>query len=536
MTLSYNIEDNDNFFTKEQLAWLTETDIPVNVIINSASEFDDRWLCTNDPLWNIRFSGRNISIDFNSKLFKDNLSFYQIKLIKIILIYYINENSPSTIDYISRHLVFFFKELKSINHDNILCFLKSATELNKNSWLFYSVLFLSRKLEAVGFFTSSNSCEDLEDKLLFIPRPKTGDFGVYKNIDNVLPSSVISLIENGLTEWATRYTPTLNSPKEKKELFTKIKELQIESQLLDCIILGLCFITGARPVQLSKIAVQDICIDAQSNLTTRFSVMIPYAKKTKVNIERIAVALPDELGKLIYLYIALSQLTSSDPLLPQKVSSVIMVNDAINRQLIRFSSLAFQEAVKNNATIVPRYTSSLFRHNVGHSMALNGSSAEEIAYILGHSSTVAAGYYISSTPSLAEIRENALGSNPVFQNMIALMMTGSLVQRNDWIGRKVAGNINNQFHCNIGGCTYDNTLCPFSQVRACYGCLYFKPFIDGEHQKVFDSINEELTQLIKQTDSNHIESHPLIAEITRRKQHIMMVMTRIQLHSSRNDF
>ncbi|MER1720178.1 site-specific integrase [Proteus terrae] len=328
----------------------------------------------------------------------------------------------------------------------------------------------------------------------------------------------------------------MNSPKEKKELFTKIKELQIESQLLDCIILGLCFITGARPVQLSKIAVQDICIDAQSNLTTRFSVMIPYAKKTKVNIERIAVALPDELGKLIYLYIALSQLTSSDPLLPQKVSSVIMVNDAINRQLIRFSSLAFQEAVKNNATIVPRYTSSLFRHNVGHSMALNGSSAEEIAYILGHSSTVAAGYYISSTPSLAEIRENALGSNPVFQNMIALMMTGSLVQRNDWIGRKVAGNINNQFHCNIGGCTYDNTLCPFSQVRACYGCLYFKPFIDGEHQKVFDSINEELTQLIKQTDSNHIESHPLIAEITRRKQHIMMVMTRIQLHSSRNDF
>ncbi|WP_164731245.1 hypothetical protein [Entomomonas moraniae] len=169
-------------------------------------------------------------------------------------------------------------------------------------------------------------------------------------------------------------------------------------------------------------------------------------------------------------------------------------------------------------------------------MALNGSSAEEIAYILGHSSTVAAGYYISSTPSLAEIRENALGSNPVFQNMIALMMTGSLVQRNDWIGRKVAGNINNQFHFNIGDCTYDTTLCPFSQVRACYGCLYFKPFIDGEHQKVFDSINEELIQLMKQADSSHIESHPLIAEITRRKQHVMMVMTRIQLHSSRNDF
>ncbi|MEQ5294874.1 site-specific integrase [Providencia rettgeri] len=535
MTLSSKLERID-LFNSYQYTWIKNKELPVNLFINSASEFDDNWLKPNDTIWDFRFSGRDILIDFNSRTLFGNLEPHSLKLIKIILIYYITENSPSIIDKIARKLAIFLGEIKTLNHDSVLNFLQSITDTKREAWLFFSALFAIRKLDAEDFFVLTDKDESIEDKLLFIPRPKTGDFGVYKNIDNVLPSSVISLIENGLTEWATRYAPTLNSPKEKKERFTKIKELQIESQLLDCIILGLCFITGARPVQLSKIAVQDICIDAQSNLTTRFSVMIPYAKKAKVNIERIAVALPDELGKLIYLYIALTQLTSSDPLLPQKVSSVTMVNDAINRQLIRFSSLDFQEAVKNNATIVPRYTSSLFRHNVGHSMALNGSSAEEIAYILGHSSTVAAGYYISSTPSLAEIRENALGSNPVFQNMIALMMTGSLVQRNDWIGRKVAGNINNQFHFNIGGCTYDNALCPFSQVRACYGCLYFKPFIDGEHQKVFDSINEELIQLIKQADSSHIESHPLIAEITRRKQHVMMVMTRIQLYSSRNDF
>ncbi|MBG5957196.1 helix-turn-helix transcriptional regulator [Proteus mirabilis] len=93
-------------------------------------------------------------------------------------------------------------------------------------------------------------------------------------------------------------------------------------------------------------------------------------------------------------------------------------------------------------------------------------------------------------------------------------MTGSLVQRNDWIGRKVAGNINNQFHFNIGGCTYDNALCPFSQVRACYGCLYFKPFIDGEHQKVFDSINEELIQLIRSERIKHGISQENLALLT----------------------
>lgn len=534
MTLSSKLE-KIYLFNPHQYTWIKNKELPVNLFINSASEFDNKWLKPNDTVWNLRFSGRNVSIDFNSKSLFGMLDFHSLKLIKIILIYYITENSPSIIDKIARSLAIFLGEVKILNHDSTLIFLQSITDTKREPLLFFAVLFAIRKLDAADFFVFTDRDESIEDKLLFIPRPKTGNFGVYKNIDNVLSSSVISLIENGLTEWAARYAPTLNSPKEKDELLIKIKELQIENQLLDCIILGLCFITGARPVQLSKIAVQDVFIDAQSNLTTRFSVMIPYAKKAKVIIERIAVAVPDELGKLIYLYVALTQLKSSEPLLSQKASSVTMVNDAINRQLIRFSSLNFQEAVKNNETIVPRYTSSLFRHNVGHSMALNGSSAEEIAYILGHSSTVAAGYYISSTPSLAEIRENALGSNPVFQNMIALMMTGSLVQSNDWIGRKVAGNINNQFHYNIGGCTYDSTLCPFSQVKACYGCFYFKPFIDGEHQKVFDSINEELIQLIKQADSSHLEYHPLIAEITRRKQHVMLVMTRIQLYSSRND-
>ncbi len=63
---------------------------------------------------------------------------------------------------------------------------------------------------------------------------------------------------------------------------------------------------------------------------------------------------------------------------------------------------------------------------------MHGVSAEEIAHILGHSSVVVAKHYILATPALALIRAKALGSNPVWQNMVAMMLTGKLVPSKEW--------------------------------------------------------------------------------------------------------
>ncbi|EEW1948228.1 site-specific integrase, partial [Escherichia coli] len=161
---------------------------------------------------------------------------------------------------------------------------------------------------------------------------------------------------------------------------------------------------------------------------------------------------------------------------------------SLKKMLFRFSPQEIQEAVKNDDYQLPVYTASLFRHNVGHSMAMSGASAPEIAYILGQSSYVVADRYIAATPELADIREAALGRNPVFKNMIALMLTGNLVHSSEWEGRSVAGSIGGQLHYHLGGCNYEEDMCPFAQGRGCYGCLYFKPFIDGDHKKVFLSL------------------------------------------------
>nr|VVV06181.1 hypothetical protein AW0309160_03665 [Aliivibrio wodanis] len=252
-------------------------------------------------------------------------------------------------------------------------------------------------------------------------------------------------------------------------------------------------------------------------------------KKSKLTIDRIRVAIPDELGKLILLYKRLKGLTDGDCLIPKKSSSYKPVNDAIKRMLLLFSPDEIKKAVAEEDYELPVYTASLFRHNVGHSMAMNGASATEIAYILGQSSLVVAERYVAATPDMADIREQALGRNPVFKNMLILMMTGDVVLSTKWNGRKVACTIGGKLHCHMGGCSYEESACPFSQGRACYGCLYFRPFSDGHHEAVLSSFNDEIDSIRNVADDTNTKNHPLLVELTRRKQHVMQVIARIQI-------
>ncbi|EPW8371589.1 site-specific integrase, partial [Enterobacter hormaechei] len=80
-----------------------------------------------------------------------------------------------------------------------------------------------------------------------------------------------------------------------------------------------------------------------------------------------------------------------------------------------------------------------------------------------------------------------------------------------------------------GGCNYEEDICPFAQGRGCYGCLYFKPFIDGNHKKVFLSLNDEIQNVRDVADDAGILNHPLLKELVRRKEHVNQVMARIEM-------
>ncbi len=127
------------------------------------------------------------------------------------------------------------------------------------------------------------------------------------------------------------------------------------------------------------------------------------------------IALPEEVGVILVAYISAHKLDDDEKLFPSFAQSSESINICINKCL------------KVYCGDEVRISLSQFRHNAAHSLAMRGASAEDIAYILGHSSLVVARHYIMATPDLALVRLRALGMNQAWISIIQLMTTGELV-------------------------------------------------------------------------------------------------------------
>ncbi|HCG5940532.1 TPA: site-specific integrase [Vibrio parahaemolyticus] len=533
VTLLNSSATDDSPFSSEQLTWVSEIELPKRVFLKSADRSDDNSL-TLDEDWRYYFSGEERYIGFESSPVFSELGNIKVSLIKFVAVCYLRERSATDLRNFCYSLAHYFKGCEHFTKATFLAHLEHLATRNhelkpKDYMSFYYILYALRTLDRAGFFKSTDdSKEDLEDQLLFIPRPPSDNFGVYEELDNVIPLEVCAMIQDGITRWSSKLTPSLKSKAEIEAHLSIIKAKVSLDSLRDCVIIGLTYYTGGRPVQLAKLYASDIHLDTKNEAGNRYSLLLPFAKKSKKNPHPILIALPDELGRLIKLYIRLAKISPDEPLLPKSKSTTSAASDAIQRMLFRFSPQETKDAVNEGLLELPRYTSTLFRHNVGHSMAMNGASATDIAYILGHSNKTVANRYIAVTPDIADIREQALGRNPVFKNMMALMLTGNLVHSESWNGRRVAGSIGGILHTHIGGCSYEEPICPFSQGRACHGCIYFHPFLDGLHKEVYDAFGREVDELIKITVDANLHKHPLGNDLIRRQRNVANVISRIE--------
>ncbi|WP_318517114.1 tyrosine-type recombinase/integrase [Photobacterium leiognathi] len=533
------IEQFTPLFTSEQLHWINGFKLPPRLLLISATEFDDQFLNLTQSDWRYRFSGENKAILFRSGACFHGFSTELIMLIKYLTIEYIKENSASVADKFAIFIARTFSEIEDISRDSLIAKLQQlvakADRNHSDNHQFYFTLYALRKLDRVNFFKSTGDKKDLEDLLLEVPRPRNNNWGRYQNLDLVIPDEVCLMIENGIQLWASKLCPKLETKEAKVAHLEKIKKVTKLNFLRNCVITAIVYYTGARPVQIGMMAGSDYVIDTENKYGIRYSLLVPYAKKTKIIIERVRVAIPEELGKLVSLYKYLSGIGENDQLFPTKMSSMRMVNDSIKIMLLKFSPKTIQEAVQNEGYVLPVYPATLFRHNVGHSMAMNGASAPEIAYILGHSNYTVADRYIAATPEMADIREQALGRNPVFKNMMTLMLTGKLIHSTEWQGRRVATSIGEKLHHHLGGCNYEEIICPFSQGRGCYGCLYFIPFTDGNHKEAFDSFINEIDEIRNIADDTGQVYHPIMTELIRRKDHVIHVMARIEMFKAKEE-
>ncbi|EMB4338140.1 site-specific integrase [Citrobacter freundii] len=503
-------EDKHVFFSREQMIQIKSLYIPSKIHLRSADVFDDKNIFAETNDWVFHYSGSQSHINFKT----DD---YTTKLIKYILYRYASSKSPGTIyrvhrawldaiEYASKQGMFNFKLLSSfLENENLL------------PTYFFCIVF-GLKILCVDEFPGF-TLDDYED-LELIPRPNSNDWNVYQNIDNILDPFEKNMISKGLFEMAAAI-----SRGRKYNLV----------DLRNATVLGLSYVTGSRPVQLAKLAAGDFRIDTCNTTTglVRYSVLLPYAKQRHVTTDRLILALPPEIGALVKHYIDEARLLPTDKMFNMGGSAPKFVSQSISQTILSFSPQDYQFAVSCGEAALPSITSTDLRHNVGHSLAMQGASAEEIAHILGHSSLVVAKHYIRATPALALIRAKALGSNPVWQNMVAMMLTGKLVPSKEWEGRRVVGMVGDRLHYEIGGCARTDDECPFCEVRCCYGCLYYRPFLDGHHQGVLNSVSKEVDELIAVSDSVGNALNPLISIHETTQIEIKSVIARCHLHNVR---
>ncbi|HHG3219777.1 hypothetical protein [Vibrio parahaemolyticus] len=350
-------------FTQEQLQFIENIQFPERLFLVNATEFDDQFVYLHSE-WRYRFSGENKAILFAKGKQFSNLSPVAIKLIKYLTVKYIEENSASSADRFAVAIATSFSEIESITRATLidklqLIVTKTDSKPSDNS-LFYYTLYALRKLERNGFFESTDNSDDLEDLLLEVPRPRNENWGRYQNLDLVIPDEVSLMIENGVQLWASKLSPKLETKEAKAEHLDKLKKSLKINVLRDCIILGIVYYTGARPVQIGKFSGSDYVIDTVNKHGMRYSVLVPYAKKSKLTIDRVRVAIPEELGKLIMLYKFLDNIGDNDPMFPTQVSSKKMVDESLKNMLLRFSPKSIQEAVKNGEYELPAYTRAFF--------------------------------------------------------------------------------------------------------------------------------------------------------------------------------
>lgn len=482
-------------------------DIPERIYLKTAMEFDDRYIINKENKWAFDYAGSRRYLVFN----QDDIT---NKLNKYICFKYASTRFPTllplllldwkhAIDYCKKNCIFSFSILRSyLENDSV------------DRRAFYSVMFGLKILCAEEF--PGFNLEEYED-LELIPRPYLDNWGVYQKIDNVLDPLEKNMISNGLFEMAS--------------LLRHGKSFG-QSEVRNAAILGLAYVTGARPVQLARLAVKDVRIDTrnQESGLFRYSVFLPYAKQRRVTTERLFLAIPPEIGELIMNYTVRFKKNPEDKLFDFSVSAPRYVSQAINQAILNFSPPEYQAAVACGEAALPTITPTDLRHNVGHSLAMQGASAEEIAHVLGHTSLAVAKYYILATPALALIRAKALGSNPVWQNMVAMMLTGELVDSAHWKGHPVVGLVGDELHDKIGGCSRSSSKCPFSEVRSCYGCLYYRPFTDGEHQALLECVKKEVDELIAISDGVGNSRNPLILIHETTQFEIESVIARCHFH------
>lgn len=496
-------------FTLEQLDFIDGLHLPTVMAIDVAAQDDTPYVQTKSDRWEYIRLGRIHILRFDLSLEWNNL-------LKLLVIKYSSGHLAPLPSVKFTELKRAIKSLESVSYATFYKWLEVSANSGEVRG-YFEVKSITRYLIRMGF--PDFDIDDLES-LVRLPVPTTTDpFLRYQDVEAAMPTHFKNLIVNRLVEFGTPEGLLGLSDKELKDLS----------------VLAISYAVGCRPQQFAKLIGGSVKLHATNHKTglKRYLIAVPLVKQSAVTDSTTPVALSSEIGRIIDEYKKRFNIGNGDTLYPydgDKGRSLSkQMYKSLNDALLFIQPDHVKIAIANERFDPPTYTLYDFRHNIGHSMAMLNASAEEIAMVLGHASTVAASYYIQATPEIALLKHKALGSNPVWKGMMGLLLTGYSVDETEWQGYFVSGIIRGKLIKRVGGCERHQKLCHLQKVRSCYGCFYFRPFRDiSKHKEVLDIMTDELIDVVDVSKEGQGVFNPLIDTATQTKNEVEMVINRLE--------
>lgn len=135
-----------------------------------------------------------------------------------------------------------------------------------------------------------------------------------------------------------------------------------------------------------------------------------------------------------------------------------------------------------------RITAYDLRHSMAQRLVDAGSSQEELAAAMGHSSLRTGLVYFQASVNQAELVNKALGASELYQTVLRIA-DRKFIDNEELASLRGDHQVGGVPHgipiSGIGGCSSGQTNCPYNPITACYGCPKFMPVRDMSlHEQV----------------------------------------------------
>lgn len=304
-----------------------------------------------------------------------------------------------------------------------------------------------------------------------------------------------------------------------------------KGRLVDRVIIMLLLELGARPTQLVQLEEQDFIVQMSPSEQPFYALSVPRAKQRNVGeAEKKRRRISQELGRLIEKLIEVNHFKFGDqgsqmPLLcirnrrNKKLTNELKVRYALHLKVVGFAQRvrtypASLNLISPRTGNIIKLSSRRLRYTYFTMLAEQGTSTMHLAELADHSNDKSITIYVSSTSSVVDRLNAALGKDTHYANTIKRFL-GDVVESisNKSVSTVIFGSTSTLINLGGIGVCGANFLCKLYPPLSCYLCPKFQAWTDGPHEKLLTELEGYVQQLVEGRGNSNDKIPYQLAEV-----------------------